>query len=359
MASIYKRKNKKGKHISWKAVIRIKGYPSVCQSFERKEEAEDWANRNEREIKRGQFNFAQHNKFYTLEELIERFINDGKLEHHKSSKDTIRHFQYWKNILGKYALVHITTELIGKERQKLINTLISKGSKVSKRSPATINRYMSSLSTVLTYAKKIKWIAENPCFAFTKLKESDGRDRILLIDEVQRLLSVCKESINQYLYCVVLISITTGARKSEILNLNWSDIDFENKIAFLRITKNNKPRTIPLIDEVIEDLQKLYQNRNINKSLVFASKTAFGKIDIKKSWHKALQAADIKNYVFHSNRHLFATLVAKQGASSLELQTATGHSSLSMLQRYTHLQANITRKYSENISNQILGGKNV
>ncbi|NGX34811.1 MAG: Tyrosine recombinase XerD [Candidatus Anoxychlamydiales bacterium] len=356
MASIYKRKNKKGKTLSWKAVVRIKGYPSVCKSFERKEEADDWAQGTERDIKRGRFKFDQHNKLYTFEELIERFINDGKLEHHKSSKDTLRHLNFWKKKFGSYALVHLTTDKIGKERQLLINTPTTKG---TKRSPATVNRYMSSLSAILTYAKKLKWIDENPCFAFSKLKESDGRDRVLSTDEIQRLLSACKESANQYLYCIVLISITTGARKGEILALKWPDIDFENKIAFLRITKNNKPRTIPLIDEVIEDLQKFYQNRNVHKPLVFASKTAFGKIDIKKSWNKALQTADIKNYVFHSNRHLFATLVAKQGASTLELQTATGHSSLSMLQRYTHLQANITRKYTENISNQILGGKNV
>lgn len=355
MASIYKRKNKEGKTTSWKAVIRIKGHPSICQSFQRQQEAIDWAQVTERQIKRGQFKFDQHNKLYALEELIERFINDGKLEHHKSSKDTLRHLNFWKNKFRSYALVHLTTDKIGKERQLLINTPTKKGTKLS---PATVNRYMSSLSAVLTYAKKLKWVDENPCHALSKLKESDGRDRVLSTDEIQRLLSACKKSANQYLYCIVLISITTGARKGEILNLNWNDIDFENKIAFLRITKNNKPRTIPLIDEVIDDLQKFYQKRNIHKSLVFASKTAFGKIDIKKSWHKALQIADIKNYVFHSNRHLFATLVAKQGASSLELQTATGHSSLVALQNYIHLQANITRKYTENISLQILGVKN-
>ena len=56
MASVYKRKDGKG----WRAVIRMKGYPTVWETFDRKQEADDWANETERRIKRGQFNFTAH-----------------------------------------------------------------------------------------------------------------------------------------------------------------------------------------------------------------------------------------------------------------------------------------------------------
>ena len=148
MASIYKRKNQKGKTVSWRAVIRLKGHPPVCNSCERKQEAEDWAKAAEKEIKEGRFNFSLNNKLYTFDEIVERFINDGVIENHKSAKDTKRHLDFWKEKFGRYALVHITTEMIGKERQILRKTYIKKGSKVSKRSPATINRYISSLSAI-------------------------------------------------------------------------------------------------------------------------------------------------------------------------------------------------------------------
>ena len=59
MASIYKRKNENGTTV-WRAVVRIKGYPTVCNHFERKQEAEDWARDIERQIKLGQFKFDQH-----------------------------------------------------------------------------------------------------------------------------------------------------------------------------------------------------------------------------------------------------------------------------------------------------------
>ncbi len=110
MASIYKRKNDDGTTV-WRAVVRIKGYPTVCNHFERKQEAEDWAQGVERQIKAGQFQFDQHNQIRTFAELTNRYTQDGALEHHRSGDDTKRHLAYWKTRLGAYALVHITPEL--------------------------------------------------------------------------------------------------------------------------------------------------------------------------------------------------------------------------------------------------------
>jgi len=204
--------------------------------------------------------------------------------------------------------------------------------------------------------KQLRWISENPCLTLLKLKENPGRDRVLSEEEISRLLIACRESKSPYLYCIVLISITTGARQGEILGLEWKHINFENKLASLTETKNGRPRSISLADPVIEELKKLYQSRQSHKPLVFASKTAFGRIDIKKSWQSALKRAEISDCRAHDMRHTFATLAASQGASNLELATAMGHRTLEMLQRYTHLDAQVTKKFSKHISERILQG---
>jgi integrase len=191
-----------------------------------------------------------------------------------------------------------------------------------------------------------------------KLKESSGRDRVLSEAEIVRLLAACRQSRSPYLYCIVLISLTTGARQGEILNLEWRDIDFVNKLACLRETKNGRPRSISLFDPVIEELKTLQASRNPVKPHVFASKTVFGRVDIKKAWKTALACAGISNCRAHDMRHTFATLAASQGASNLELATAMGHRTLEMLQRYTHLDVQVTRKLSNQISNRIHGGDN-
>ena len=152
------------------------------------------------------------------------------------------------------------------------------------------------------------------------------------------------------------MSLTTGARQSEILNLEWRHIDFNNQLAYLKETKNGRPRSISLADSVIAELSQLYQKRNTTKPMVFASKTTFGKVDLKKAWQEALKHAQIENCRQHDMRHTFCTLAARQGASNLELATAMGHRTLNMLQRYTHLDVKITKKFSKNISEQILQG---
>jgi hypothetical protein len=124
MASIYKRKDTENKKVkpSWRAVIRIKGYPTVSKTSDRKQELIDWAQETERQIKSSQFNFDHYKNQHTFDELIDRYIQDGTLEHHRSAADTKRHLIYWKSRLGSYAIVHINAALLNKERQLLSET---------------------------------------------------------------------------------------------------------------------------------------------------------------------------------------------------------------------------------------------
>lgn len=352
MASITKRKNKDGTS-HWRVIIRLKGNPTVCNHFDRKQEAEDWASDTERQIHLGKYRFSQHKEQHTFSQLLDRYINDGSLEHIRSAEDVLHHLLYWKEHLGNFALLYLTPDLIGKERQILADSLTPRK---QRRSSATINRYVSSLSALFSFAVKLRWIDENPCFSLTKLKENPGRDRILSDNEISKLLASCRSSKSPYLYLFVLMSLTTGARQGELLNLEWRHVDFDNKLAYLKETKNGRPRSISLANQVIDELRALHLKRNPAKPLVFASKTAFGRIDLKKAWQESLKRADITDFRSHDMRHTFCTLAAKQGGSNLELATAMGHRTLNMLQRYTHLDVEVTKKFSKQISDKILQG---
>lgn len=355
MASIYKRKSKDGKSTVWRAVIRIKGYPTTCETFERKQEADDWAKETERRIKLGQFNFSAYNKHHTYVDLLHRMEGDGAFDLQRSFKNCRSQFEYWRQRLSAYALLHITPELITQERKILVDSPLPDG---SMRGPATVNRYTAVLSSTLGYAiKKLRWITENPCRNLSRLKESSGRDRILDDEEITRLLDACKQSKSPLLYPIALFALTTGARRGEILNLEWRHVDLEKGIAFLIETKNRRPRSVALADPVIAELKALHATRNPSKPLVFASKTAFGRIDIKKAWMQALQRAGIVDYHFHDLRHQFATFASAQGASNVELASAMGHRTLSMLLRYSNLDAKNSKKFSDTIAEKVTKGK--
>ena len=122
---------------------------------------------------------------------------------------------------------------------------------------------MASLSTLLSYAtQNLNWISENPALRLKKLKEGPGRDRVLTEEEISRLLIAAKESRSPYLYCIILLSLTTGARQGELLNLEWRHIDFEHNLAFIKETKNGHPRSIALCDPVIQELHRLHEIRS-------------------------------------------------------------------------------------------------
>lgn len=346
MASIYQRKDGKG----WRAVIRIKNHPTVCDHFDRKEEAQDWARDTERKIKLGQYT-SNRAKEKTVADLIDLYINDVVIDHHKASKDSVRQLSYFRETIGKYALAYITPELLLKERRKLLETPLRGDSYLN---PATINRYFSTLSGAFRFAcKNLRWIDENPCSNLLKLKSKPQQRRVLVEGEDIRLLQACRQSQSPYLYCIVLVALTTGARKSEILHLTWDGIDFDNRIAHIKDSKNGQPRRVGLVDSAIHELKKLHQSRDPRKPLVFASKTAFGKIDIKKAWHAALKRANIENFVFHGLRHHFCSIGGELGASGIQLRTQLGHSSSRMTDHYSHLDANSTRFIGESIEKRI------
>lgn len=169
------------------------------------------------------------------------------------------------------------------------------------------------------------------------------------------MLEACRASQSPYLYCIVLIGLTTGARKSEILDLTWDAIDFDNRIAHIKDSKNSRPRRVGLVDSVMQELRSLHKLRNAAKPLVFASKTAFGRIDIKKAWQSALDRAGIKNFVFHGLRHHYCSIGGQIGASGQQLRSQLGHTTASMTDHYSHLDAQATRFIGESIEERLLG----
>lgn len=349
MASIYQRTNKDGTKV-WRAVIRIKNYPTVSDHFDRKKAAEDWAKETETEIKKGKYDFTK-NREKTVAELLDLYIQDAVIGHHKAADDTIYQLSYFRDKIGKYALNYITPELLLAERKKLLTEKSKRGKILN---PATVNRYFSTLSGAFRYAcKNMRWIDENPCLNLLKLKAKPKVRRILHQDEEIRLLEACRESKSPYLYCIVLMAMTSGARKSEILNLTWDDIHFDIRIAHIKDSKNGHSRNFGLVGSVINELKKIYDKRDPGKNLVFASKAAFGKIDIKKSWNKALQIAEIEGFVFHGIRHHYCSEGAKIGASGQQLRSQMGHSTSSMTDHYSHIDAESTRFIGENIEQRL------
>ena len=352
MATIQKRKNKNGTH-SYRVMIRPDdGLPTTYKTFPTFQEAKDWSIQEEARRRQGIYFPEQLKKRHTLSELIDRYVElmiPGKV---KSAEDILRHLNWWKTKIGKFTLNHITPDLIAKYRKELLEGRTPQG---KLRTSATTNRYMASLSGVLSYGvKECGWIAVNPMLRVSKLKEARGRNRVLTKEECEKLLAACTESRSPFLLTIVVLAISTGMRQGEILSLTWSHIDWDQCLISLKETKSGHPRSIPLVGTSLDHLKQLFACRNPHVQFVFPSKKRFGTICIRKAWDEALARAKISDLRFHDLRHTFCTVAAKAGASNLELATAMGHRSLQMLQRYTHMDVTHTRRLSEFVSTQFL-----
>lgn len=333
MQGIEKRINKDGS-FTYRARVRIKGHPSISESFSSLALAKKWKRDTESAIEQGRFQFPSQEKKHTLGELIDRYIETILPTKPKNARNLKQHLLWWKHELGHHLLSEIKPSHIAHKRDRLLSqdTCYNKP-----RSSTTVVRYIASLSHAFSIAvKEWEWMDENPVRKINKPKLPQGRIRFLDESEKNRLLDACKQSTSVYLYPVVVLALSTGMRKGELLTLTWDDIDFERNTILLQSTKNGERRMLPLVGLSLELLKKL--NSSCQSKLVFPSpKNLSQPLDIRSAWENAVQKADIVNFKFHDLRHTAASYLAMNNASLLEIGTLLGHKTVQMTKRYSHL----------------------
>ena len=218
MAFIQERKTNDGR-TRYRVQVRLRGAPALSASFDRKTDARRWAQQTEAAIREGRHFKSSEAKRHTLAELIDRYIRDVLPSKAKSQRTQTQQLVWWRQQIGNYTMADVTPALIAEHRDKLARGITIRK---EQRSPATVNRYIAVLSHAFNIAvNEWGWLDDSPMRRVRKAKEPRGRVRVLSDEERQRLLKVCQESPNPYLYPVVVLALSTGARKMEILSLTW------------------------------------------------------------------------------------------------------------------------------------------
>jgi len=340
MANIEKRTAADGK-ISYRAKVRLKGSPSQTATFVRRTDARRWVQDTESAIREGRHFKTVEAKRHTLAELIDRYT-ESNLAAKASGPKQRQQLGWWKAQIGAYALADVTPALIAAQRDKLASEVIEGG---KLRSNSTVVRYLAALSVAMSIAvKEWGWLDANPMAKVTKPKEPRGRVRFLSEDERERLIVACRRHSNNQLLLAVVLAISTGMRKNEIMSLSWDDIDLPRGHLVLHETKNGERRSIPIVSEALRLLAKASKVRRLDTKLLFPGRDPQKPIDLRKAWVSALEAAGIEKFRFHDLRHSCASYLAMNGASQVEIAHILGHKTLSMVKRYAHLSEGHTSK---------------
>jgi integrase len=174
---------------------------------------------------------------HTLADVLERYRREVLP---RKAQGTQRmqagHLAWWKNALGYLRLVDLAPARLVECRDQLAQT----------RTPGTVNHYLATLGHALAVAvREWQWLEASPLRRVQKLRLPPPRTRYLSDAERQRLLAACQASANRMLYPVVLVALTTGCRKMEILSLTWPDVDLHRRELRVSQTKNGRPRVVP------------------------------------------------------------------------------------------------------------------
>ena len=345
MAYIEKRKS------GYRVQVRRRGAPSLSRTFDLKADAESWGREMERELQRGNVEALRNDASrITVEAIAERF-EVSELPKRRSASARM-YFNAARKRFGAYALGNVRSVDVAKWRDDLLDSGLSAQSVI---------HYLNSLSSLFTYATRelsIPLPAGHPVRSIRKPTLPPPRDRRLQAGEFEALLRSARQpGAATGLPEIIILAVETSARLSELLALRWKDIDLDERIAVVRgahgeQTKNGDPyRIVALSQAAVTALRAL--PRRIDGQ-VFTWKTVSGFESIwrrclaraRRQHAKELEASKRKpepdflaDLRFHDLRHEATSRLFEKDLGIMEVASMTGHKSLAMLKRYTHVEA--------------------
>jgi len=330
-----------GKQTKYRVQIHKHGFPALDATFSDYDMALRWHDEQVRLIDAGEITSLAEDE-HTVAELMARYC---KMMHPPSAK--LAHLKWWKALIGHLPLGKLSPQILGEHlddpagSNKTLGGIQLRQSD-ARISPATVNRYHSSISSVFKYgaSRKINWLKENPA-QFEQMKEAPVVDRFLDKEERKSLLAACRAAAWPGLYPLVLLGLMTGARLGNLMNLRWSDIDLDAGLAHIGRTKNGKPITLPLTGTVLNEIRQFSTTRCINCNFLFPAPTNKDKVygNFRLHWNKAVKEANLKaHFRFHDLRHTAGSYMAQAGINQATIMKAMGHTTLASSERYLHVR---------------------
>lgn len=281
---------------------------------------------NPSEIKRGR------KAELTFAELFHDYIERHSKHKKKTWAEDQAQFRiYLEKPLGKKKLSTIDRKSIAH-----IHTSITKAGYAP-----TANRVKALLSSVFGWAISAGLWESNPAIGIKSNKETQ-RDRFLQSDELSKFFKALAEEENKTIRDYVLLSLLTGARRSNVQAMQWQDINFERAEWRIEETKNGTPQTVPLSPEAIEILQN--RKPPNNSIFVFPGSGKSGHLEEpKKGWKRILERAGIENLRIHDLRRTLGSWQAKTGASLAIIGKSLNHKNQNTTAIYARLDLDPVR----------------
>jgi integrase len=324
---------------TWKATIRKQGWPTTIKTFRIKRDAEDWARKTEDEMVRGVHIVRSQGDRLTFAEAMDRYLREVTPSKHPNTQAIEkRRAAGLKAYFGQHTMATMTADVIAKFR----DARFAQGRKAD-----TVRLDLALLGHLFKTAIR-EWrlgLPQNPVSNVRKPPASPGRDRRISANEERRLRQALALQSNPMLLWIFEIAIETGMRSSEITGLMVDQVDVPRRLVKLKRTKNESSRTVPMTSHAQDVFVAALANplRPEDCNLVFFGEPGKdGKrrpYNFNKGWLILKARLGLRDLRFHDLRHEAVSRFVEAGLSDQEVSAISGHKSMQMLKRYTHLRA--------------------
>lgn len=204
--------------------------------------------------------------------------------------------------------------------------------------PSTVEKIRVAFNRSFELALKwgTKGVTHNPVRGIPRPKFNNARDRFLTSEQAARLLEACSASINPQLRNIVGLLLLTGARKRELLDAKWENVDLDRRVWFIPTSKTGKSRHVPLSQPALDLIRQLPR---FDKCpwLLPNPRTRKPFMDIKHPWETAREAAGLDGLRIHDLRHSAASSMINAGIDLFAVGRILGHADHQSTMRYAHL----------------------
>jgi len=216
--------------------------------------------------------------------------------------------------------------------------------KVTKKSPAQADRVVSMISGVFTYMLDQEKISgANPAARIQK-NPSVQRDRFVQADEMPRLFEALANVPSDAMRDFFLLALLTGARRANVSEMKWADLDLISGVWHLAKTKNGTPQNVTLSPEAITIL-KARSDTASSSPFVFPGDGKTGHVvEPKKAWATLLKHANIENLRIHDLRRTLGSWQARTGASLTIIGKSLNHKTHQATAIYARLDLDPVRQ---------------
>lgn len=223
--------------------------------------------------------------------------------------------------------------------------------------PIRANRVAALLSKMFSLAIKWGWRADNPARGIERNQENK-RHRYLTGEELGRLTLALAKHSDQQGANIIRLLLLTGARSGEVMAARWADLDLTAGVWTKpgATTKQKTDHRVPLSGPARQMLRDLWENGTVDAEFVFDVGGGHRK-DIRRSWERLCEAAEIRGARIHDLRHTYASVLASAGLSLPVIGALLGHTQASTTHRYAHLFDDPLRAATERVGAIVMPSK--